>query len=183
MVRAVGSPVKLYLACGMKRVPGYHHVDISSACNPDQAWDLMDMSKRWPWHGVSEILIEHYIEHIPHGPGGKDYFIRFFERCWHVLKPNGTMTVRFPWYSSIGAFSDPTHVRFITPMTFSYLSREWLKNRKIEHYDMDCDFEVVKIEGGMAAHVEPLPENERNHAVFTQWNASHEGTATLRAIK
>lgn len=175
--------MKLYLACGMKRVPGYHHVDISSACNPDEVWDLLDLSKRWPWQGVSDILLEHFIEHIPHGSGGKDYFIRFFERCWHVLRTNGTVTVRFPWYASIGAFSDPTHVRFITPMTFNYLSREWLRSRKIEHYDMDCDFEVVSVAGGMAQQIEGLSEEQQQAAMWTQWNAFHEGTAVLRAIK
>lgn len=175
--------MKLYLACGMDRMEGHHHVDINVACKPEQVWDLLDLSRRWPWSNVSHIELRHFIEHIPHGDGGKDHFIRFFERCWHVLRPNGTMAIRWPWYQSIGAYSDPTHRRFITPLTFSYLSKKWLKERNIEHYDMACDFEVVSNAGAVAQSIEHLQGEERDRAIQTQWNAAHEGITQLRAIK
>lgn len=166
----------------MDRLEGYHHVDISPVCAPDQAWDLLDLSKRWPWQNISEIEIRHFVEHIPHGTG-KDHFIRFFERCWHILKPGGTVTVVFPWYASIGAFSDPSHRRFITPLTFSYLSRAWLKSRNIEHYEMTCDFEVVSVVARLAEGLDKVDEAERGRLLLSTWNAAHEGVAVLRAIK
>ena len=174
--------MKLYLACGMDRLDGYHHVDNNPACNPDQVWNLQDLSRRWPWQDVSDIQVKHYIEHIPHGTG-KDHFIRFFERCWYILKPGGTMTIRWPWYASIGAFSDPTHQRFITPMTFHYLSREWLQSRKIEHYDMVCDFQIVSNTCTLGASLEGLDDAGRGRAIETQINAAHEGITVLKAIK
>ena len=175
--------MKLYLACGMDRIEGHHHVDVNVACKPEQVWDLLDLSRRWPWQNVSHIELRHFIEHIPHGDGGKDHFIRFFERCWYVLRPNGTMSIRWPWYQSIGAFSDPTHRRFITPLTFHYLSRAWLKNRKIEHYDMLCDFEVTSNTGTGGQNIEHLDEAAREAAIQTLWNVAQEGVTTLRAIK
>ena len=170
--------MKLYLACGMDRIEGCHHVDINPACHPDQVFDLLDLSQRWPWSGVKDIQIKHYIENIPHGTG-KDHFIRFFERCWHLLLPDGTMTIRWPWYASIGAVADPTHQRLIAPLTFHYLSREWLRSRKIDHYEMACDFEVVST----VATVQSQEDAENEAKMNSLWNAAQEGITVLRAIK
>jgi predicted SAM-dependent methyltransferase len=157
-------------------------VDNNPACKPDELWDLCEWGKRWPWQNVHHITIKHFIEHISHGTG-KDGLIRFFERCWHILKPGGTIECTFPWYTSIGAFSDPTHRRFITPMTFSYLSREWLRSRKIEHYDMACDFQVVSVVAKLAEGMEELTVDQQSASLQGNWNAAHEGVAVLRAIK
>ena len=176
-----GAAVNLYLACGMDRIEGYTHVDINPACKPDIIYDVL-ANKVWPWENVDDIQIKHFIEHIPHGDG-KDMFIRFFENCWLALKHNGTINIRYPWYSSIGAYADPTHHRVITPLTFSYLSRAWLEDRKIQHYDIGCDFEVVQTSCEVSALVVSVPESERETAISTMWNGAHEGMATLRAIK
>ena len=175
--------MNLYLACGKDRVEGYHHVDVSPACAPDQVWDLLDFSKRWPWHDVKHILVKHFVEHIPHGDGGKDYFIRFFDRCWHILRPGGDMTVTYPWYTSIGAFSDPTHRRIITPLTFSYLSKAWLAEHKIDHYAQDCDFDIIQNVSGLAVEHEQSSPDQQGSFLRTQWNAAHEGTVVLKARK
>lgn len=173
--------MKLYLACGLDRIEGHHHVDNNPACKPDQVWDLCDWGRRWPWQNVSHITIKHFVEHIPHGTG-KDGFIRFFERCWHILKPGGTIECTFPWYASIGAFSDPSHRRYITPLTFHYLSRAWLKERKIEHYDLTCNYDV-SVSARLSVDTEALAEDQRERALRGLWNASHEGVAYLKAIK
>lgn len=164
----------------MDRIEGYHHVDINPACNPDEVRDLLKGD--WTWSGVEDIQIKHYVEHIPHGKG-KDLFIRFFERCWDALKHDGTMTIRYPWYASVGAFADPTHRRVITPLTFNYLSQAWLLDRKIEHYDIDCDFEVVSTAATTGVLVMGVPEEQRESAINTMWNGAHEGVTVLRAIK
>ena len=166
----------------MDRIEGHHHVDNNPACNPDQVWDLCEWGKRWPWQNVSHITIKHFVEHVPHGTG-KDGFIRFFERCWHILKPGGTIECTFPWYASIGAFSDPTHMRYITPLTFYYLSRAWLKSRNIEHYDMACDFEVVSGNARMSEGLEKVTQDQQGTLLASSWNAAHEGVAVLKAIK
>ena len=68
-----------------------------------------------------------FLEHIPHGDvKGLDMFYLFFNRCWGILEPGGTMDITYPWYTSIGAFSDPTHQRIITQLTFHYLDRVYL---------------------------------------------------------
>ena len=175
--------MKLYLACGMDRIEGYHHVDSNPDCKPDQVMDLLDFTEPWPWEMVEDIQIKHFVEHIPHGFGQKDMFIQFFERCWLALRHGGTMTIRYPWYSSVGAFADPTHHRVITPLTFNYLSAAWLLDRKIEHYDVDCDFEVVSTACTTGHLVMDVPEAQREAAISTMWNGAHEGVTVLRAIK
>lgn len=52
-------------------------------------------------------------EHV-HNPVG------FMCEMWRVLRPGGTVFMSVPHYQSENAFTDPTHVRFCTPLTWDY---------------------------------------------------------------
>ena len=81
------------------------------------------------------------------------------------------------------AFWDPTHVRFIHEVTWYYLSKEWREMQGLDHYDVDCDFEVVTIntdlQGELASRNQETQDFARNH----YWNAVGDLRVLLKALK
>jgi hypothetical protein len=39
------------------------------------------------------------------------------------------------------AFQDPTHRRFIPSSTIYYFSKQWRDVNKLDHYNVECDFD------------------------------------------
>jgi len=63
------------------------------------------------------------IEHIPRNggvPPNANPFIFLMNEVWRILKPKGRFYAQTPAYPFPTAFSDPTHVNFITPDTVLY---------------------------------------------------------------
>jgi predicted SAM-dependent methyltransferase len=152
------TELKLDLAAGQSPREGFEGVDIWSG-----AKHVVDLWKfPWPFEdeSVSELHCSHHAEHIPprdveerdiradptvskdtyHQFLGKDMFFAFFDECYRILKPEGWMTVIVPALRSNRAFQDPTHRRFIPAETFLYLSAEWRKGNKLDHYRAQCNF-------------------------------------------
>ena len=70
----------------------------------------------WPWHtnSADEIIATDVLEHL-------DNFIGFFDECWRILKPGGTILVQTPRWDSVNVAIDPTHKRGYHPESFDYL--------------------------------------------------------------
>lgn len=147
-------PLKLDLACGRNKQPGFHGVDVVQVEGVDTVLDLLhfcwdqEPMKHWPWESdsVDEIFCSHFIEHIPHrafGDSGPDPFFMFFDEIWRVLKVGKTAKIIAPYYSSMRAWQDPTHTRAISDATFLYLNKGWRVANKLEHYAVSCDFDFV----------------------------------------
>jgi SAM-dependent methyltransferase len=67
------------------------------------------------------------IEHIPRTGGvgaNRNPFIFLMNEIFRVLKINGQFYAQTPAYPYPTAFSDPTHVNFITPDTIKYFGKE-----------------------------------------------------------
>lgn len=67
------------------------------------------------------------IEHIPrtsHNNEIRNPFIFLMNEIFRVLKSNGLFYAQTPAYPYPTAFSDPTHVNFITPDTIKYFGKE-----------------------------------------------------------
>ena len=131
--------IRLDLACGDNKRPDdqfgkWLGVDIIKLPNVDIVHDL----EVYPWpikdKSVDEIFCSHYIEHT------KD-LMKFMNECHRILKDTGKMAIIAPYYNSVRAWQDPTHVRAISEFTFMYFNKEWRKNNKLEHYPITCDFD------------------------------------------
>jgi len=125
------STVKLNLACGQNKLQGFINVDVVPDC--DQQVDLESFP--WPWdnESIDEIYCSHYIEHTPD-------LIAFMDECYRVLKANGRAVLVAPYYNSIRAWQDPTHVRAISEATFAYYNKNWREINKLDHYNIKSDF-------------------------------------------
>lgn len=154
--RTVKEPkvIKLSLACGNNKPPGFLGVDIAKTPAADYVQDLL----KFPWkqfksNSVDEIEVSHFVEHIPHGNGYQDPFFQFFDEIYRILKPaefdpnnpnipiKGFVTVVCPYYSSMRAWQDPTHQRAISEASFLYLNKQWRVDNRLDHYAVTCDFD------------------------------------------
>lgn len=169
------EPLKLNLGCGQRPKEGFEGVDLHT--NAKHRIDLWKFPFPWKNEEVDEIHCAHFVEHIPArevedrdviGTGGEqyigeDFLFAFFDECWRVLRPGGTMTVVVPSASSDGAHQDPTHRRFINHHTFSYLNAAKRKEFGLDHYRVSCDFEYNCIPVGPAEYAAFNEEVQRKY--------------------
>ena len=153
---------KIDLACGDRKREGFYGIDIAPIPGVDLVHDL----SIYPWpietDSVDEVKCSHYVEHIPHIDikglikesnsfdefkskviESKDGFINFINELYRIMKPGGKAIITMPYYTSERAFQDPTHTRYIGETAFLYLSKDWMIANKLEHYGIECDFDIT----------------------------------------
>lgn len=192
------NELKLDLACGKNKREGYVGLDIAKIDQVDHVVDLQIFP--WPIESESaeEVNCSHYIEHIKHDNvaldlkllldqcdsfedfkekvnnpdflAPQDGFIKFINEVYRILKPGGKVHMVAPYYTSMRAFGDPTHVRHISDSSFWYLDKEWMKKANIEHYGIKCDFEV-KLSYYIPNEMTLKSEHVRQNAFVHDWNS------------
>ncbi len=152
--------IRLDLACGGTKKEGWVGVDIVTLPTVDVVHDLS--ATPWPFADdtVLEINCSHFVEHVTD-------LKRFMEECWRILVPGGLMTVTAPYWTSVRAWQDYTHVRAITERTFSYFSRPEMIRNGLGHYDARCDFDIT------AMRFVYLPEWEPRAPDAREWAREH----------
>jgi SAM-dependent methyltransferase len=105
--------MKLNLGCGKRIKSGWVNCDIHPLPDVDVVMNVDEFP--WPWEDgtVDEIFASHLFEHVAKP-------VDFVLECWRVLKPGGQLWIVCPHWTSENAFTDPTHVRFVTDKTFDY---------------------------------------------------------------
>ena len=105
--------MRLNVGCGGKIMDGWVNVDH----HPLPGVDVVQNLDVFPWpfeSGVAnKILASHVFEHVAHP-------VEFVLECWRILVLGGSLTIQCPHWTSENAFTDPTHVRFVTDRTFDY---------------------------------------------------------------
>jgi SAM-dependent methyltransferase len=97
--------VILNIGCGTTRIPGSIGVDKFPIQDfVDVVHDLDVVPYPFEDNSVDRIHMYHVLEHL-HDPLFK------VEELHRILKPGGKLYIRVPHFSSMGAFSDMTHVR------------------------------------------------------------------------
>lgn len=163
------------LACGNNKgggQPGFIGVDITKkGTQADIEWDLM----KFPWEfakddSVDEVFCSHFLEHVKHGDGYNDPFYQFFDELYRILKPGGIARFVCPYYSSVRAIQDPTHMRSIGEPTFFYLSKKWRELNKLTHYPITCDFETIKIDHAVSEEMNGKAQDAVAYQAMHFWN-------------
>jgi len=139
--------MQLNLGCGFDRREGYLNVDSWSECSPDLLLDL----ETYPWpfesSSITRVLARHVLEHLGADLGT---FRSLWRELYRIAAPNRVIEIHLPYYKSSDYWSDPTHVRVYTPLTFKMLSKSqntyWIResngNTKLALM-WDVDFETV----------------------------------------
>lgn len=170
------TALKLDLAAGQNRREGFLGVDVVKGDGVDYVLDLE--RDEWPWDedSIDELHCSHFVEHVHD-------FCAFMDNAWRVAKDGATFTIVCPYYSSIRAWQDPTHVRAINEITFYYFNAEWRAAQRLDHYPVECDWEVVSV---VAAWNEPWnlkSEEAQQFAMRHYLNCISDLTVILRARK
>jgi hypothetical protein len=195
-----GEVLKVDLACGQIKREGYKglDVDVNLGSNVDIFHDLMKFP--WPFEesSVFEFNCEHYVEHIPHqifipkspflGEAEahmleKDGLILFMEEAYRCLIAGGLIRIIAPYYTSVRAWQDPTHVRAINEVTFNYFNKEAAEKAFVDHYTGKCNFKVVSQRLHVTDEWQGKSEEALAWAQKHYWNVVSDIEVTLRAIK
>jgi hypothetical protein len=141
------EPIKLNLGSGKNPQMGYVNVDKYG--EPDLRHDLERFP--WPWHNssVSEILLNHTLEHLGRAA---DTFLRIMQEIYRICLDRALIHIAVPHPRHDDFINDPTHVRIITPDTIHLFSkqknREWIEqgfaNSPLGIY-LDVDFELKHV--------------------------------------
>mgnify|MGYP003394408000 FL=1 len=137
---------KLNLGCGFDKRDGFVNADNFAECAPDIHIDI----EQTPWpladSSFDYILMKHVLEHV-----GADFstFDRVMRELYRVIAPGGIIEIHVPHFRHDTWWSDPTHVRAFTPLTFRMMSKkqndEWIAKRAnytmLAHL-MQVDFEI-----------------------------------------
>src|SRR5207247_2730434 len=100
------------IGCGTKKLDGAFGLDRRKERGVDVICDF-EHAVPLKTNAIDVVYMSHIMEHI------KD-LIPFMEEVYRVCRPGAEIRVIVPYYTSRGAFRDPTHVRFIAEDTFQY---------------------------------------------------------------
>lgn len=154
--------VRIDLACGQSKQPGFIGIDIAQVEGVDRVMDL----EKFPWdiesESVDEVFCSHYIEHTSD-------MIKFMEELYRILKPGGTAKIIAPYYTSVRAMQDPTHKQFISAERFLYFNKNWRELNRLNHYLITCDFDFTYGYDWNVNWVNRSPES-RQFALNHYWN-------------
>lgn len=139
---------KLNLGCGFDKREGFLNVDNFPACAPDQLFDIESTPWPLPTNQFEHVLLKHVLEHV-----GADFqvFAAVMRELYRVTAPGGVIEIHVPHVKHNTYWSDPTHVRGFTLLTFEMMSKkkndEWISQRAnytMLAYVMHVDFEIVE---------------------------------------
>ncbi len=138
---------KLNLGSGFDYRNGYVNADNFKECKPDVLMNIEDTPWNFSDNEFDYVLLKHVLEHV-----GQSYFKfkSIMQELYRATKNNGTIDIHIPYFKHDTYWSDPTHVRAFTLLTFQMMSKaqndDWIKkkaNYSMIAYDMGVNFEVV----------------------------------------
>lgn len=135
--------LRIDLGCGRYKRAGFIGVDKFSVVQPDVVCDFEKEKLPFEDSSVSEIYSSHVFEHIHD-------IQSVMNEVHRVMAPDGLLTIRVPYWTSEGAYRDPTHVRFFTEKSFEY----WQPNNECAYYASTAPFEILSVE--LELHPSPL---------------------------
>lgn len=125
----------LNMGCGKTRIPGSIGVDrVKIDGCVDIVHDLDVLPYPFADSSADEIHFYHVLEHLTDP-------IKKMEEVWRILKPGGTLYLRVPHFSGMGAFTDITHRR-----PFGYFSFDCFEPDSYQNFYTTARFNVLRKE-------------------------------------
>lgn len=128
----MNKKVIINLGCGKTKIPDVIGVDrVKIKGYVDIVHDLNILPYPFASHSVDEIHMYHVLEHLQEP-------VKKVEELYRILKPGGILHIRVPHFSSMGAFSDITHVR-----PFGYTSFDCFNVDNYQHFYTESKFTIL----------------------------------------
>jgi predicted SAM-dependent methyltransferase len=155
--------MRLDIGCGQSKQEGFTGIDIAEGIGADIVHDL----NQYPWPvkdgEVEEAFCSHVVEHVGD-------LIAFMNEVHRVLAKDALIRIVHPYCKSQRAFQDPTHVRFIPEATWSYFNAQWREANRLDHYPIDCDFEITSISAVFADPWQLRSQDAQQFAMRHYWD-------------
>jgi ubiquinone/menaquinone biosynthesis C-methylase UbiE len=96
--------MRLNLGCGKDILPNaVNHDRTKHSAGIDVAWDLNVLPWPWPDNSFEMIVAYAVMEHL------KLNLVESMNECWRILKPEGEICLKLPYYQHAASWQDPTH--------------------------------------------------------------------------
>lgn len=108
--------IKLDVGCGSSKKVGFLGMDILKFENVDIVHDLS--SYPWPFEDsvVEELVMDNVLEHLERP-------LKVIEEVYRISSNNGKLKITVPYFRSLFAFIDPTHINFFSLHWFDYFDK------------------------------------------------------------
>jgi len=131
-MKKIQNKIILNLGCGKTRIPKSIGVDFSKHSDfVDIVHNLNVIPYPFKSSSINEIHMYHVLEHL-HNP------LKIIEELHRILKKNGVIYLRVPHFSSMGAFTDITHIR-----PFGYASFDCFEKNNYQHFYTKKTFKII----------------------------------------
>jgi SAM-dependent methyltransferase len=108
---------ELNLGCGKRPIAGTYGVDVAPLDGVAVVADFENRPLPFASGSIDRIYIYHVLEHI------RD-LNRMMTEMHRICTSDARIVIEVPYYTCVGAFGDPTHVRFFTYNTFRFWSAD-----------------------------------------------------------
>jgi SAM-dependent methyltransferase len=103
----------LNLGCGRRAIPGAYGIDRVRLPGVDVVADFDSAPLPFASGTIDVIYAYHVLEHIRDLP-------RIMEEIYRICRDGARVVIEVPYFTCVGAFGDPTHVRFFTYETLRF---------------------------------------------------------------
>jgi SAM-dependent methyltransferase len=112
----LGDISAIDIGCGGSKLPGARGMDMLPLPPVDVVHDMN--VRPWPLEDNSHDLVfmNHALEHVRE-------VVPTMSEIYRVLKPGGHAVIQVPYFRSVDAFTDPTHLHFFSSETLDYFIR------------------------------------------------------------
>lgn len=112
----------LDLGCGRAKTPGAIGIDI----NPNSDADVLQDLEKFPYPfldgAFDRIVCNGIVEHI-------DNVVGLMEELHRICRPGAVIEITTPYFSSVDAFTDPTHKHYFSSRSFDYFTGDFPEYR------------------------------------------------------
>jgi SAM-dependent methyltransferase len=105
--------VVLEIGCGFKKTHDAIGVDINPRSQADVICDLNRFPYPFADNQFDRVIASHILEHL-------DNVVMTMQELWRISKPDATILIDVPHFSSPWYFQDPTHQHSFGTRTFEY---------------------------------------------------------------
>jgi SAM-dependent methyltransferase len=127
------------------------HLDADPTVAPDLVCRLGRDPIPLPDNHVDLVVAWHVLEHVGRQGETAEWFA-CFEELYRILAPGGIVYGECPYWDSVWAWADPTHVRPISEQAFAFFNQDSYRipENMISPYRIACDFAFAGVLAGMA---------------------------------
>lgn len=108
----------LDLGCGRAKTPGAIGLDRNRDSDADVLYDVDQVPYPFRENTFDRVICNGIIEHV-------DDVVRVMEELHRICRAGAVIAVTTPYFTSVDAFTDPTHRHYFSSRSFDYFTGEF----------------------------------------------------------